>query len=410
MRKANIFISIAAYREFDLTRTLQSAMSTAAEPERLQFCICWQRDSSESLGEWQSHPQIELIDVPYRDSRGVCWARNLIAQKYRGETYFLQLDGHHRFAESWDAELVNMLESLRSNTVPRPVLTTYLPSYEPRNDPAGRSEDVWLLGADRFDDSGVVFMRPYILAQAPQAPVPTRFWSAHFSFSDGRFLQDVPTDPEGYFHGEEISNCVRGWTHGYDFFSPHKTLVWHEYSRKGRRCHWDDHPDWIRQNKQALERYRLLLGVDGVPRQEPEGFGLGTLRSLPQYEQFAGISFAHRTMTADTLANEPPEPSSAQQLSSTLESAPSLRERVPRRSSDWTDELLDDELVVYHKNSTAVCYLNESASIVWRLIDGERSVDEICELIEGAYGEVPSLEKDVALTLSELRSQRAIIL
>lgn len=409
MSNARIFISIAAYREFDLAPTLDSAMSTAAQPERLQFCICWQRDSSESLGEWESHPQIDLIDVPFRESQGVCWARNLIAQRYRGETYFLQLDGHHRFADNWDAELVSMLEGLRSDAVPRPVLTTYLPSYEPHNDPDGRSPEVWLLGADRFDDSGVVFMRPYILPEVPEAPVPTRFWSAHFSFSDGRFVEDVPTDPRGYFHGEEISNCVRGWTHGYDFFSPHKTLLWHEYSRKGRRCHWDDHPDWSSQNKRALERYRLFLGVDGLPRQEPEGFGLGVQRTLEQYELFSGVSFAHRTMSAAAQANDPPE-SPANLPRGGADIARPLRERVPRRNSDWAEDLLDDELVIYHRNSTAACYLNESASIVWRLIDGERSVGDIFTLIEGAFGEVPTLENDVALALSELRSQRAISL
>jgi hypothetical protein len=35
--------------------------------------------------------------------------------------------------------------------------------------------------------------------------VPCRFWSAHFSFSDGHFNREVIIDPQGYFHAEEIS-------------------------------------------------------------------------------------------------------------------------------------------------------------------------------------------------------------
>ena len=410
MSPDSIFVSIAAYREFDLPRTLHSAFSNAAHPGRLRVCVCWQRDTTETLGEWERHPQIQLIDVPYHESRGVCWARNLIAREYGDETYYLQLDGHHRFAPSWDAVLLDMLESLRSATVPKPVLTAYLPSYDPADDPGARSDEIWLLGSDRFDDSGVVFMRPYIPAEPPAAPVPTRFWSAHFSFSDGRFLRDVPTDPDGYFHGEEISNCVRGWTHGYDYFSPHRTLLWHEYSRRGRRCHWDDHRDWTERNKRALARYRALLGVDGIERSEPPGYGLGTERTLAQYERFAGLSFAHRTLSPAALANDPPALFAPGAGDEEPASAGALAARVPRRSDDWAEELLDAELVIYHTRSTAACYLNPSAAIVWGLIDGQRSVRDICDLIEGAYGAIEGLEQDVTLALSELRSLRAVTL
>lgn len=410
MNPASIFVSIAAYREFDLAQTLHSAFSNAAEPDRLAICICWQRHPEESLGPWQSHPQIQLIDIPYEKSRGVCWARNLIQQAYCGQRYFLQLDGHHRFAPGWDTALVEMLEGLRSAAVPRPVLTTYLPSYDPDNDPAARSQDIWLLGADRFDESGVVFMRPYIPPEKPSAPVPTRFWSAHFSFSDGSFVSDVPTDPEGYFHGEEISNCVRAWTSGYDFFSPHQTLLWHEYSRKGRRCHWHDHTDWTERNTQALARYRALVGVDGIARDEPAGFGLGSERTLAQFEHFAGLSFANRSMAADTLANEPPAPFVKDAPVAIEGSADAVAAKVPARNPQWSQELLDGELVVYSVGSTAACYLNETAAIVWQLIDGERSVGDICELLRGAYGDIAGLEDEVLLALSELRSQSAIAL
>ena len=43
MSEPSIFISIAAYREFELVKTVRDAMARAAYPDRLQFCICWQR-------------------------------------------------------------------------------------------------------------------------------------------------------------------------------------------------------------------------------------------------------------------------------------------------------------------------------------------------------------------------------
>lgn len=410
MTVASIFVSIAAYREFDLPATLRSALSTADDTSRLHICLCWQRDDGESLGELANHPQLQVIDIPYRQSRGVCWARHLIQQQYKGERYYLQLDGHHRFAPGWDTQLVEMLEQLRDGGVDRPVLTTYLPSFEPDNDPAAREQAVWLLGVDRFDDSGVVFMRPYVPAEPPEKPVPTRFWSAHFSFSDGCFVRDVPLDPNGYFHGEEIGTCVRAWTSGYDFYCPHKTLLWHEYSRKGRRCHWDDHEDWSTHNEAALSRYRALLGLDGIARVDHPGYGLGTQRSLAEYELFAGISFADRSISAATLAHAPPDTVLLPGGLETHEHAAgrTAQHRIPRRSVNWREEQLDDELVLYNADSTQACYLNTTAGIVWQLIDGKRSTADICELLQAAYPDADTLQQDIALALSQLRSQRAI--
>ncbi|MBM70577.1 MAG: hypothetical protein CME43_14000 [Haliea sp.] len=412
MNSPDIFISIAAYREFDLPATLASLLSMADTPSRLRVCVYWQRAPEDSLGDLADSPQLEILDVPYQQSRGVCWARNRIQQQYRGERYFLQLDGHHRFAPGWDSALVTMLEGLRGSGVQRPVLTTYLPAFDPENDPAARSPEIWLLGADRFDDSGVVFMRPYIPVEPPEAPVPTRFWSAHFSFSDGAFVHDVPIDPNGYFHGEEIGTCVRAWTSGYDFFCPHRTLVWHEYSRKGRRCHWDDHSDWSARNEAALARYRALVGVDGVAPIDLDGYGLGTARSLADYEQFAGLCFADRYIAPETLAHAPPTlPDCLQDAgarSGGVLRATADTPRIPQRDPRWSEEQLEGEWVLYNEDTTRACYLNDSAALIWQLIDGERSTGEIRALLEGAYGEAVGIYEDLTLVLSQLRSQGAI--
>jgi hypothetical protein len=306
MSEPSIFISIAAYREFELVKTVRDAMARAGYPDRLQFCICWQRAPEESLDGLEHDPRIEIIDVPHMESQGVCWARNLIQRQYRGQTYAMQIDGHHRFAQDWDVRMIQMLEGLKRRPgVIKPVLTGYLPSYEPNRDPAGRNSRIWLYGFDRFEPSGVVFMRPYTPAMALTEPVVSRFWSAHFSFSDGCFHEEVMVDPHGYFHAEEIGTGVRAWTSGYDFFTPHETLAWHEYSRKGRVCHWDDHSDWGTRNARAIARYRALLGVDGTAMRDFAPYGFGTERSFEQFERFAGICFADRSVDRAVIDNLP---------------------------------------------------------------------------------------------------------
>jgi hypothetical protein len=113
-------------------------------------------------------------------------------------------------------------------------------------------------------------------------------------FAPRRFVRDVPSDPELYFAGEEITLTVRAFTHGYDLFEPSRVIVWHEYPRAYRRKHWDDHlgdggPAWYERDGASRERIRRLFDEPSFGR-----FGLGTDRTLEEYEAYAGISFRHR--------------------------------------------------------------------------------------------------------------------
>lgn len=59
------------------------------------------------------------------------------------------------------------------------------------------------------------------------------YWAAGFSFSRGHFPIQVPYDPylPMIFQGEEISIGVRGFTHGYDFYAPEKSVNFHVYAQ-----------------------------------------------------------------------------------------------------------------------------------------------------------------------------------
>jgi hypothetical protein len=325
----SIFVSVAAYREFDLVNTLRDMLAQAEDASRLRICVCWQHAAGDSLDGLDADPRIVVIDVPYAESRGVCWARNLIQQRYAGETYTLQIDGHHRFAPHWDSRMIRMVEQLREEGISKPILTGYAPGFEPWNDPQGRTNAVWGLGLDRFEAEGVVFMQPLIPRTPPTRPLPCRFWSAHFSFTLGCFNEEVIIDPHGYFHAEEIVTCVRAWTHGYDLFTPHETLIWHEYSRKGRTCHWDDHPDWGLRHGKAVDRYRRQFGIDGTALIDCAPYGFGTKRTIRDYERFAGVEFATRGVLRSTIDNEcPPDP---------LQTAPEAEWRAQLLTSHCVD-------------------------------------------------------------------------
>jgi hypothetical protein len=304
-----IFIQIAAYRDPQLQPTIEDCISKAKAPKNLRFCIAWQHAPEDVLPEaYFNDSRFKIIDIPYQESKGACWARNQIQQHYNGETYTLQLDSHHRFVQDWDQQLIDMLEGLRKKGHKKPLLTGYISSFDPDNDPAGRVDAPWKMDFDRFIPEGAIFFLPATIpAEQRHEPVPSRFYSAHFCFTDGIFCKEVPHDPEYYFHGEEISIAVRAFTWGYDLFHPNKVIAWHEYTRKGRTKQWDDDKDWGIRNEKCHLKNRKLFEMDGEVRDIDFGiYGFGPVRTLQEYEHYAGISFKKRAIQRETYNHIPP--------------------------------------------------------------------------------------------------------
>jgi len=341
-----IFVQIAAYRDPQLIPTLNDLISNSKHPENLHIGICWQHgdedttelflDNGITIDGFVEDPRVggatvllarkgetklSIIDLHFHKTKGACWARNQIQQLYAGEKYTLQLDSHHRFVEGWDDIVIDMLEGLRE-TSEKPVLTAYIPSFDPDRDPEGRVKDPWKMDFDRFIPEGAVFFLPSTIDnwKTLDKPMKSRFYSGHFAFADGSFAEEVQHDPQYFFHGEEISIAVRAYTHGYDLYHPHRLIAWHEYTRKGRTKVWDDHTttvrnkgevelDWVQRNDLCHKRNRILFGMDGEdPKQIDFGkYGFGTKRTLLEYEQYAGISFKYRGVQQKTIDRlEPP--------------------------------------------------------------------------------------------------------
>jgi hypothetical protein len=217
-----------------------------------------------------------------------------------------------RFEKDWDDTLIKMIKQLQKKGFPKPLLTGYVSSFNPENDPAERIREPWRMVFDRFIPEGAVFFLPETIPgwEKLKEPVTSRFYSAHFAFSVGQFSTEVQHDPEFYFHGEEISIAARAYTHGYDLFHPHKVVIWHEYTRKGRTKQWDDDKDWGTKNTISHSKNRQLFGMDGEEVTLDFGiYGFGTERTLKEYEIYSGLLFSKRAVQQYTLdKNYPPNP------------------------------------------------------------------------------------------------------
>jgi hypothetical protein len=309
-----IFIQIASFRDPQLSLTIKSMLENAKKPKNLVIGICnqYNKDDEFNIDEFRNDKRFKIIDVLDVESKGVCWARNQVQQLYKGEDYTLQIDSHMRFEKDWDDTLIKMVKQLQEKGFEKPLLTGYVSSFNPDNDPAERVKEPWRMAFDRFIPEGTVFFLPETIPnwQNLTEPVPARFYSAHFAFTLGKFSEEVQHDPEFYFHGEEMSIAVRAYTHGYDLFHPHKVVIWHEYTRKGRIKQWDVDRDWVNKNNSSHKKNRKLFEMDGEVNDINFGkYGFGTERTLRDYEIYSGIRFQKRAVQQYTLDKQyPPNP------------------------------------------------------------------------------------------------------
>jgi hypothetical protein len=309
----SIFVQIAAYRDELLSSTISDLIEKASSPSELRIVVCNQfhpdDEFNKELDLFRSDSRIEFIDIPYDQSKGACWARNLVQQHYNGEDYTLQIDAHMRFAYEWDLVLIRMLTQLQDTGYPRPILTTYPAPFFPETFEVKEVAPNMIILISFDTNGGLPEVWPEEIPgwKDLSMPVPARFYAAGFSFTLGRFCEDVPHDPNIYFLGEEINIAVRAYTHGYDLFHPHMNVLWHYYTRAKSAKHWDDHRSIDVRHRRALLRLNRLMDpkLDAVT----SGlgiFGLGNERTLRQYEQYAGILLQEQKAQEYTYEQMPP--------------------------------------------------------------------------------------------------------
>ena len=83
----------------------------------------------------------------------------------------------------------------------------------------------------------------------------------------------------------------------------------------------------------------------------------------------------------------------------------------PLRKQEYHLEKMDNELLLFNPQDRVVLYLNESASVIWQLCDGQHTVQQIADLIAEAYPEaVPTILSDVQETVAMFKDKGAVVL
>lgn len=303
----SVFVQIPSYRDHELPQTIKDAIDKASGLVRLHFgvhnCLLFG-------GEVKVHPELPpWAKLSIKESIaplniGLQLSRYIANEFYENEDFYLQVDAHMRFVKNWDLKLVAMIESYRRDGIPRPLISMYPPTFTLTADGNTilHANPVFYPTRISFAENPDQFTQTLIPSQLatpmPEGCVYTASVSGGFIFADGKFAEITPNRLIAFW-GEEILIAARAFTSGFDLVTATCDIVYHLYHsgqpyELTRRHHvWVDFPaefaELDMRSKAELERIFSTKAVgDGA---------LGSVRTLADYEEFAGLDFRTRTVT-----------------------------------------------------------------------------------------------------------------
>lgn len=319
----SIFISIASYRDILCNKTIESIFENADNPNLIFIGICEQNNSDENLEKCLNNDNtlinkyvnnIKTIKIPYWEAKGPTYARYLCSTLYNNQDYFLQIDSHSLFCKSWDTKAINMIKEIKEQTGNTKIILSHYPkTYEeyPVENFDNDEVEVPRICQSFFNDRDMLsFLGAENIKVDKHTYFETPYIAAGMIFSEGQLLFDVQFDPnlDYLFVGEEISHSIRCWTSGYNIYTPSDNLVYHLYTRADAPKIWTDNNY---SDVHAFNKIKMLIKLknenwDELPenyRQNIEKYGLGNIRTLSDYYNFAGIDIINKKVNRNFCKN-----------------------------------------------------------------------------------------------------------
>lgn len=247
-----IFITIPAYEDQFLERTIREAVENAKNPENLFFAIALQYKEIPipDLSKF-SGPNFKYISYDVDTRPGVNIVRHVLSKMYNGEDLFLMIDSHMLFAKDWDQLLISEYEEIQNRFGEKVIWSQGLPerlgcpitNVVYRNwvfsetdlpvEPSGQESWPYLLYDDVKDKKDFI-------------TVNTKYHEAmnltcHFFLSSGEFLSDVGINQISNVYEEEpfiyYSSYISGWK---VFNIQHNNVIAHDNKEYDRVVYGED--------------------------------------------------------------------------------------------------------------------------------------------------------------------------
>lgn len=294
-----ICIEIAAYEDPELLATVFSAVRQADHAERVHFAICYQSDDLHDLHSLRAIKNCRVTHLTQAQSRGTCYARHC-CQKLIKDTddFVFQMDSHMRFVKHWDTLILKQWYELNDK---KGILSVYPPNYNDSNhadksifDPAYDTPAAGCGMICRFfrPDSYFISFLSHSFNNTMKPGARNAFIAAGYMFAPAELHRTILHDPDMFFCGDELPMAIRYFTHGYNIYNPPQCYVYHQYHRPNRKM--TKAPDVAESEKR-----RLMTLLDVIPECEKVDlgeYGLGTERTLHDFEVFAGVDFKQKLL------------------------------------------------------------------------------------------------------------------
>ena len=293
-----IFVSVAAYRDLELPKTIDSLVSNAKNPKSLRIVVLSQ-DYDKKHPDFSKYKNVEIIKMKHTEAKGAGYARKVLMEYFKDEDFFFQIDSHMRFAKDWDVKLLHMMKQAQDDAGTHKIILSQYPApytvhtnnrdYYIKND-----KDFW----DRVSWTKVVNTWYGAWAGHRQEiedrskPHPSQTVLAGYLFAHADFVKEVPYDERITFMGEELCIAIRAYTRGWKIYAPNEMLLWHFYTRKDRPKVWSQIDDSMREYKWNDLEMKSKSVQEQILRGKEEGiYGIGDRDKYLEYQEMIGIDF-----------------------------------------------------------------------------------------------------------------------
>ena len=290
---ASIFVQIPSYHDLELSRTIRDCLKKSSGNHTINFGVHLTYFEKNDI-EIPELSNVKFSTSLAPDNIGVGMGRFLANEFYNGEDYYLQIDSHMRFGESWDESLINTYLKYKALGV-NPAISAYPGAYEYEDLNINILNSAYHVPYTDFIQD-LSFQGNYVPHQRAvgnfESNVFSRSVSAASIFSSGE-MASIKPNKKMFFWGEEILTALRLHTHGFDIMLPESQSLYHLYydHAKGyknlRRQVREDFPD-ICANLEIESQNELTRIITNTPIGDQE---LGSVRAFGEYEAYAGINF-----------------------------------------------------------------------------------------------------------------------
>ncbi len=302
-----IFVAIASYLDYEIKYTILDCITKSKHPENLRFGVCLQYDENEGTNEHildflENKLLVRVLKYHHTESEGGCWARNKAQTLYQGETYSLQVDSHTRFIQNWAEIVINDYNELKK-TVNKPLISFLPPSYSRIDDKGIDIDFRHIDNLDKINHPKFEYITGeywpsyggYSNEQHTEfKPSSVIILYGGFVFTEGQWVIEIEQDPEHYYTGEEFALTIRSYTKGYDIFTPSQIVAWHRSHPKTPKKHFNNNPEEVAHTKHKHAISRLIMLIEG--NGDLGKYGVGNIRTVDQYAEFAGVDFKNKKL------------------------------------------------------------------------------------------------------------------